>query len=58
MGVIVVEAHEGPAVLGAAEAVFITNSLIGVRMAARYGETVYGSCRLADRLAAACADIA
>jgi branched-subunit amino acid aminotransferase/4-amino-4-deoxychorismate lyase len=57
-GVTVIEAHEGPEALAAADAVFITNSLIGVRPAARFGARAYAPNGLVERLAQACAGIA
>ena len=57
MGVTVVQAHEGPAALAGADAAFITNSLIGVRAASRFGDRTYEANGLVGRLAEACADI-
>jgi branched-chain amino acid aminotransferase/4-amino-4-deoxychorismate lyase len=52
MGVETVEAHAGPPEVAAAEAVMLTNSLIGVRQVCDWNGRVYPPSLLAARLAA------
>jgi branched-subunit amino acid aminotransferase/4-amino-4-deoxychorismate lyase len=56
-GVTVIEAHEGAPALARAEAVFVTNSLIGVRAVSRFDGQAYQPNALVERLAAACANV-
>lgn len=53
LGVGVVETAAGPGELDAAEAVFLTNSLAGLRQVAALDAVAYGPSRLAERLARA-----
>ncbi len=57
MGATVVEAHEPPERLAQAQALFLTNSLIGMRFVDRLAERAFQPHPLVERLAAACADV-
>jgi branched-subunit amino acid aminotransferase/4-amino-4-deoxychorismate lyase len=57
LGLEVRESFSGPGALIAADAVFLTSSLIGVRPASSLGDTIYGSSRVVEALAAAVAPI-
>jgi branched-subunit amino acid aminotransferase/4-amino-4-deoxychorismate lyase len=51
-GIAVEEAVEGPEILAAADAVFLTNSLIGLRQASMLDGISCGQSRIADQMAA------
>jgi branched-subunit amino acid aminotransferase/4-amino-4-deoxychorismate lyase len=53
MGVDVVEVRAGPQALSAAEAIFLTNSLIGVRAVGRLGDRLLPPHQVTASLAAA-----